>query len=67
MAYVTGERREALRREVARRYRRGQSVRLIAIDLGYSYAGMHALLKQAGVEFRERGSRLELEDCGQQW
>ena len=55
--YVTGERREVLRQEVASSYRQGRSIRSIASDLGYSYGAVHSLLRQAGVQFRDRGYR----------
>jgi len=57
MPYVTGERRDRLRQEVANKYKLGKSIRQIAEELNYSYGAAHALLKQAGVQFRERGYR----------
>lgn len=49
------DQRAPLARELAARYRAGESIRTIATDLGRSYCYVHRLLHQAGVTFRGRG------------
>lgn len=55
MPYVTGEERERLLAAAVSQYGQGKSIRQIADGLGYSYGAVHAMLKQAGVNFRDRG------------
>lgn len=38
-------------------YERGESIRHIAAELGWSYAGLHGRLRSAGVQMRPRGGR----------
>jgi hypothetical protein len=52
---VTGEARDALGRELAARYRAGDSIREIAISTGRSYGFVHRLLSESDVQLRGRG------------
>jgi hypothetical protein len=52
---VTGAEREKLSGELLKRYQRGQSIREICSETGYSIGRVRRLLVDAGVEFRGRG------------
>ncbi len=52
---VTGPEREKLCNELLKRYQRGQSIREICAETGYSIGRVRRLLVDAGVEFRGRG------------
>ena len=52
---VTGADRAKLGSELLRRYQKGQSIREICADTGYSIGRVRRLLVDAGVEFRGRG------------
>jgi DNA-directed RNA polymerase specialized sigma24 family protein len=52
---VTGSEREKLSTELLKRYQRGQSIREICAETGYSIGRVRRLLVDAGVEFRGRG------------
>jgi DNA-directed RNA polymerase specialized sigma24 family protein len=52
---VTGPEREKLSSELLKRYQRGQSIREICSETGYSIGRVRRLLVDAGVEFRGRG------------
>lgn len=52
---VTGPEREKLSTELLKRYQRGQSIREICSETGYSIGRVRRLLVDAGVEFRGRG------------
>ena len=52
---VTGSEREKLSSELLKRYQRGQSIREICSETGYSIGRVRRLLVDAGVEFRGRG------------
>ncbi|HEY2192671.1 MAG TPA: helix-turn-helix domain-containing protein [Actinomycetospora sp.] len=52
---VTGSEREKLSTELLKRYQRGQSIREICSETGYSIGRVRRLLVDAGVEFRGRG------------
>jgi hypothetical protein len=52
---VTGPEREKLCSELLKRYQRGQSIREICAETGYSIGRVRRLLVDAGVEFRGRG------------
>ena len=52
---VTGPEREKLSNELLKRYQRGQSIREICSETGYSIGRVRRLLVDAGVEFRGRG------------
>ena len=52
---VTGPEREKLSGELLKRYQRGQSIREICSETGYSIGRVRRLLVDAGVEFRGRG------------
>lgn len=57
-ARVTGERREALSREMARLYGEGSmSIREVAERFGRSYGATHAMLRESGVVLRPQGGR----------
>ena len=52
---VTGSERTKLGGELLKRYERGQSIREICAETGYSIGRVRRLLVDAGVEFRGRG------------
>jgi hypothetical protein len=53
---IIGERREQLGARLARKYRAGQSIRVLAEATGRSYGFVHRLLgEQPDVTFRSRG------------
>lgn len=52
---VTGEERAELARELAARYRAGDSIRELAEHAGRSYGFVHRLLLEQGVQLRGRG------------
>jgi hypothetical protein len=49
------EQRAPVARELAARYRNGESIRTIAASIGRSYCYVWHMLNQAGVQFRGRG------------
>lgn len=52
---VTGPERTKLGSELLKRYEKGQSIREICSETGYSIGRVRRLLVDAGVEFRGRG------------
>ena len=52
---VTGEARADLARDLAARYRAGDSIRELAESTGRSYGFVHRLLLESGVSLRGRG------------
>ncbi|MDO8107506.1 helix-turn-helix domain-containing protein [Isoptericola sp. b441] len=52
---ITGENRSDLAGTLIERYRRGESIRSIADDIGRSYGFVHGLLAESGVAMRSRG------------
>lgn len=52
---VTGPDRAKLGSELLKRYQKGQSIREICQETGYSIGRVRRLLVDAGVEFRGRG------------
>ena len=54
-ARITGAGREDLAATLVARYRRGESIRSIAQDIGRSYGFVHGVLAEAGVAMRSRG------------
>lgn len=52
---LRGADRKPVARDLAARYRSGQSIRTIAGDIGRSYCYVWHLLDDAGVQFRGRG------------
>lgn len=54
-ARITGDQRDALADQLAKRYSAGESIRSIADDTGRSYGFVHGVLKEAGAELRGRG------------
>jgi len=54
-AKLVGEARAKMRKEVAKRYIDGEAVRQLAESLGRSYGFVHLLLREAGVQMRNRG------------
>jgi hypothetical protein len=52
---VTGSERTKLGGELLKRYEKGQSIREICSETGYSIGRVRRLLVDAGVEFRGRG------------
>ena len=54
-AQLKGPDRKPVARDLAARYRSGQSIRSIANEIGRSYCYVWHLLNDAGVEFRGRG------------
>lgn len=54
-ARITGAGRADLATTLVERYRRGESIRAIAEDIGRSYGFVHGVLVEAGVAMRSRG------------
>jgi hypothetical protein len=52
---LAGRERTALAREVAKRYRKGASIRELSTATGRSFGFVHRLLGEAGVTLRGRG------------
>lgn len=52
---VSGAERSKLGNELLKRYQKGQSIREICSDTGYSIGRVRRLLVDSGVEFRGRG------------
>jgi predicted transcriptional regulator len=52
---VTGEARAQMARDLAARYRAGDSIRELADSTGRSYGFVHRLLSESDVELRGRG------------
>lgn len=52
---VTGEARAQMARDLAARYRAGDSIRELADSTGRSYGFVHRLLRESDVELRGRG------------
>jgi transposase len=52
---ITGPTREKLRKDVARAYQQGQSIRDLSERLGRSYGFVHQLLSESGITLRSRG------------
>jgi hypothetical protein len=52
---LRGADRKPVARDLAARYRAGQSIRAIAADIGRSYCYVWHLLDDAGVQLRGRG------------
>lgn len=52
---ITGDDREQLAGELAKRYAAGDSIRDLADDLGRSYGFVHRILVDSGVTLRGRG------------
>ena len=53
--YLTGKNRVTARKEAARMYRQGASIREIAEATGRAYGGVYQILVESGVTFRPRG------------
>lgn len=54
-ARITGEGRQDLAADLVERYRKGQTIREMAEDIGRSYGFVHGVLVEAGVQMRGRG------------
>lgn len=55
--HITDARRREVRDDIVQRYKNGQSIRAIALDLGRSYGFVHRmLLEQDGLLLRSRGA-----------
>jgi hypothetical protein len=52
---VVGDERTALSAELSERYGAGESIRLIAQDIGRSYGFVHEILSQSDIPMRGRG------------
>jgi hypothetical protein len=52
---IAGLEREQVRKDYAKRYNAGQSIRDIVADAGRSYGFVHRILTEAGVTLRGRG------------
>ena len=52
---ITGDGRSDLAGSLAERYRRGESIRSMAEDIGRSYGFVHGVLVEAGAQMRTRG------------
>ena len=53
---ILGDERQRLTTLVATQYAAGDSIRVLARDIGRSYGFVHRLLGEAGVELRQRGN-----------
>ena len=54
---ITGNDRDVLARELAKKYAKGASIRALAEETGRSYGFTHRVLTEAGVTLRSRGSK----------
>jgi predicted transcriptional regulator len=54
-ARVTGEERDRVAADLAKKYERGASIRSLAEQTGRSYGFVHRILTEAGVSLRGRG------------
>jgi hypothetical protein len=52
---VTGEERDRVAADLAKKYERGASIRALAEQTGRSYGFVHRVLTEAGVSLRGRG------------
>jgi helix-turn-helix protein len=52
---IVGAEREALTKDLTKRYRDGASIRTLAESIGRSYGFVHRALTDAGVSLRARG------------
>lgn len=52
---IVGTERVTVTKDCVGRYRAGQSIRSIAIDIGRSYGFVHRVLTEGGVRLRPRG------------
>jgi hypothetical protein len=52
---IVGAERAQLADAIAKQYAGGESIRLIALNIGRSYGFVHRLLEEAGAELRHRG------------
>ena len=52
---ITGEGRRDLAGSLVERYKRGESIRSMAQDIGRSYGFVHGVLTESGVQMRSRG------------
>jgi hypothetical protein len=53
--HFTGDARTRFQKQAAAEYVAGDTIRSLATRYGYSYGGMHSLLRRAQVTFRPRG------------
>ena len=51
---ITGEGRRDLAGSLVERYKRGESIRSMAQDIGRSYGFVHGVLTESGVQMRSR-------------
>jgi hypothetical protein len=54
-ARVTGEERDRVAGDLAKKYERGASIRSLAEQTGRSYGFVHRILTESGVSLRGRG------------
>ena len=52
---ITGEGRKNLAATLVERYKKGESIRSMAQDIGRSYGFVHGVLAESGVQMRSRG------------
>lgn len=52
---ITGDGRTSLAQALVERYKRGESIRSMAQDIGRSYGFVHGVLAESGVQMRSRG------------
>ncbi|MEH1017067.1 helix-turn-helix domain-containing protein [Micromonospora sp. CPCC 206060] len=52
---LVGSERQAVAREVVRRYTAGESIRALAEATGRSYGYIHRILTESGVQLRQKG------------
>ncbi|MFM9635899.1 helix-turn-helix domain-containing protein [Streptomyces turgidiscabies] len=61
--YLKGDARTTVRDRAAALYLSGCSIRSVAAQLGRSYGGTYALLREAKVTFRPRGNGRQKADA----
>jgi hypothetical protein len=52
---ITGDNRQDLAASLVDRYKKGESIRSLADDIGRSYGFVHGVLAESGVSMRSRG------------
>ncbi|PZS19709.1 MAG: transcriptional regulator [Pseudonocardiales bacterium] len=52
---ITGDARDKLAKDLAKKYEKGTSIRDLAESIGRSYGFVHRVLSESGVTLRSRG------------
>jgi hypothetical protein len=62
---IVGAERQALAKDLVKRYTEGESIRALAASTGRSYGFVHRVLTESGVQVRQRGgSRRRMKEYG---